>query len=66
MERGGRKTTFFSIFDLERFLWGGMMREVRMGFRTAGVRLNDVVTPSFPFGLVKIGWVVRRGREFGA
>ena len=64
MERGGPKTTFFPIFDLERFLWGGTMREVRMGVRTAGVGLEDVVAPSCPFGLVKIGWVVRRGRGF--
>ena len=60
------KNHSFPIFDLERFLWGGTMREVRMDGRTAGVGLNDVVTPSCPFGLVKIGWVVRRGREFGA
>ena len=36
-----------------------------MGVRTAGVGLEDVVAPSCPFGLVKIGWVVRRGRVFG-
>ena len=58
------KNHFPPIFDLERFLWGGTMREVRIGVRAAGVGLNDVVAPSCPLGMVKIGWVVRRGREF--